>query len=59
MVAVGATVLLQANGFKQRGDVVSGGSYASTSDPRLHFGLGLATKIDSIEFAGPAVWSSR
>ena len=28
--AVGATVYLTANGMKQRGDVLSGGSYAST-----------------------------
>jgi hypothetical protein len=35
--------------MKQRGDVFSGGSYASSSDPRPHFGLGQATKIDDIE----------
>ena len=47
--AVGATVYLTANGMKQRDDVLSGGSYASTSDPRPHFGLGQATKVDDIE----------
>jgi hypothetical protein len=47
--AVGATVYVTANGMKQRGDVLSGGSYASSSDPRPHFGLGQATKIDDIE----------
>jgi hypothetical protein len=40
--AVGATVYLKANGFRQRSDVVSGGSFASSSDQRLHFGLGSA-----------------
>jgi hypothetical protein len=51
--AVGSTVYLTANGMKQRGDVLSGGSYASTSDPRLHFGLGQATKVDDIEIHWP------
>ena len=51
--AVGATVYLKANGFTQRGDVVSGGSFASTSDPRLHFGLGAAVKIDEVEVRWP------
>jgi enediyne biosynthesis protein E4 len=52
--AVGATVYVTANGMKQRGDVLSGGSYASTSDPRPHFGLGQATKIDDIEVHWPS-----
>jgi enediyne biosynthesis protein E4 len=33
--------------------VLSGGSYASTNDPRLHFGLGTATKVDDIEVHWP------
>ena len=52
--AIGATVYVKANGFRQRGDVVSGGSFASTSDPRLHFGLGAAEKIDDIEIRWPS-----
>ena len=52
--AVGATVYLTANSMKQRADVVSGGSYASTSDPRPHFGLGQATKVDDIEVRWPS-----
>jgi hypothetical protein len=52
--AVGATVYLTANKLRQRGDVISGGSYASTSDPRLHFGLGDATAIDEIEVHWPS-----
>jgi hypothetical protein len=51
--AVGSTVYVTANGMKQRGDVVSGGSYLSTSDPRPHFGLGQATKLDDIEIHWP------
>ena len=52
--AVGTTVYVTANGMRQRGDVISGGSYASTSDPRLHFGLGDAAAIDSIEVHWPS-----
>ena len=52
--AVGATVYVSANGMKQRGDVLSGGSYGSTSDPRPHFGLGQATKVDDIEVHWPS-----
>lgn len=52
--AVGATVYLTANGMKQRGDVLSGGSYASTNDPRPHFGLGQAAKADDIEIHWPS-----
>jgi enediyne biosynthesis protein E4 len=52
--AVGASVFVTANGMKQRGDVLSGGSYSSTSDPRPHFGLGPATKIDDIEVHWPS-----
>jgi hypothetical protein len=52
--AIGATVYLTASKMRQRGDVLSGGSYASTSDPRLHFGLGDATAIDEIEVHWPS-----
>lgn len=38
--AVGAMVLLEAGGTRQRQDVISGGSFLSTNDFRLHFGLG-------------------
>ncbi|HEX2919481.1 MAG TPA: ASPIC/UnbV domain-containing protein, partial [Edaphobacter sp.] len=52
--AVGATVYLTAGGQKQRGDIIAGASYASTHDPRLHFGLGDATTIDSVEVHWPS-----
>ncbi len=51
--AIGATVFVTANGFTQRSDVISGGSFASSSDQRLHFGLGGATKIDKIQVRWP------
>ncbi len=51
--AVGATVYLTAGGMRQRGDVLSGGSFASSNDQRVHFGLGQNTKIDAIEIHWP------
>ena len=50
---VGAVVYVTAEGFRQRADVVSGGSFASSSDPRLHFGLGRAKGVDKIEVHWP------
>src|SRR5271155_639768 len=52
--AVGAIVFLTAGGFRQRADVISGGSYGSSSDVRVHFGLGATTKIDRIEIDWPS-----
>lgn len=52
--AIGTTVYLTANGFRQRSDVISGGSFASSPDQRLHFGLGSATKIEDIEIHWPS-----
>jgi hypothetical protein len=52
--AVGSTVYLTANGTRQREDVLSGGSYLSSNDPRPHFGLGQATKVDDIEVHWPS-----
>jgi len=52
--AVGTTVYVPANGMRQREDVLSGGSYLSTNDPRPHFGLGQATKVEDIEIHWPS-----
>jgi enediyne biosynthesis protein E4 len=51
--AIGAKVFLTAGGVRQRADVFSGGSYASSSDPRVHFGLGSATHVDKLEIFWP------
>jgi len=51
---VGATAYLSANGMRQRQDVISGGSYASSNDPRLHFGLGDSTDAGSLEIHWPS-----
>jgi enediyne biosynthesis protein E4 len=52
--AVGAKVFLTAGGVRQRGDVISGGSYGSSSDERVHFGLGSAIKIEKVEIHWPS-----
>ena len=52
--AIGARVLVTAGGLRQTDEVRSGGSYASQSDFRLHFGLGSATNVDQIEIRWPS-----
>jgi hypothetical protein len=52
--AVGATVYLTAGGMRQRGDVLSGGSYLSSNDMRVHFGLGDANLVDAVEIHWPS-----
>ena len=52
--AVGATVYLTAGGIRQRGDVLSGGSYLSSNDLRVHFGLGDGTEAGSAEIHWPS-----
>jgi hypothetical protein len=51
--AIGAKVFVTTGTIRQRGDVFSGGSYASSSDQRLHFGLGAATTADKVEIFWP------
>lgn len=52
--AIGAKVFLTAGGVRQRADVFSGGSYGSSSDQRVHFGLGSASKIEKLEIHWPS-----
>src|SRR5947207_2764043 len=47
--AIGAKVFLTAGGVREHADVFSGASYASSSDPRVHFGLRSASKVDKLE----------
>ena len=51
---VGAHVLLDAGDRRQTRHAVGGGSYASTSDRRHVFGLGLASKIKSVTVQWPS-----
>jgi hypothetical protein len=52
--AIGARVTVTAGGRKQVDEVRSGGSYLSQSDLRLHFGLGEAARIESVEVRWPS-----
>jgi len=51
--AVGAAVYLTAGGIRQRRDVLSGGSFASSNDQRVHFGLGESTLVEQMEIRWP------
>ena len=51
--AIGAKAFLTVNGITQRNDVISGGSYISNHDMRLHFGIGKAKQVDKLEIRWP------
>jgi enediyne biosynthesis protein E4 len=53
-MALNARVRITAGGMTQTDEVHSGGSYLSQNDLRLHFGLGSATKIDTVEIFWPS-----
>ncbi len=52
--AVGARVTLVAGGRRQAAERLGGGSFLSAQDHRLHFGLGEATRVDSVEVRWPS-----
>jgi enediyne biosynthesis protein E4 len=49
--AIGSIAFVTIGKLRLRGDVISGGSYASQNDLKMHFGLGEATKIDKVEIS--------
>jgi len=53
-LAIGARLKIVAGGVTQTEEVRSGGGYLSQHDLRVHFGLGAATKIDSLEIRWPS-----
>ncbi len=53
-LAIGARVQITAGKMTQTEEVRSGGSYLSQNDLRVHFGLGAATKVDSVEIRWPS-----
>ena len=53
-MAIGARVTVTTGNVKQVDEVRAGGSYLSTSDPRLHFGLGSAASFARIEVLWPS-----
>lgn len=50
---IGATLFLTADGRRQRRDVFTGASFASNSDPRAHFGVGSAKRVEKLEIRWP------
>jgi hypothetical protein len=53
-LAIGARLKLVAGGMAQTEQIHSGASYLSQHDMRVHFGVGKATKIDSLEITWPS-----
>jgi enediyne biosynthesis protein E4 len=51
---IGARITVKAAGRVFVNEVRSGSSYSSSNDMRVHFGLGAATKIDSLEVRWPS-----
>jgi hypothetical protein len=52
--AIGARITLSAGGLKQIQEINGGNGYAGQSTKRAHFGIGKATKIDSVEIHWPS-----
>ena len=51
---IGARISVKAGSRTMIDEVRSGSSYNSSSDMRVHFGLGSATKVDSIQIRWPS-----
>jgi len=51
---IGAELKLTAQNFTRTEQRTGGSSYMSASDPRIHFGLGKHTKIDSLVITWPS-----
>jgi hypothetical protein len=51
---LGAKVTVSAGGLVQSDEKKSGTSYLSQADPRMHFGLGQATKVDEVTIRWPS-----
>lgn len=51
---LGSSLKLVSEGFVEVEQAKGGTSYMSASDPRIHFGLGKRTRIDSLEVSWPS-----
>jgi enediyne biosynthesis protein E4 len=51
---VGSSLKLTSEGFVEVEQAKGGMGYMSASDPRIHFGLGKRTRIDSLEIFWPS-----
>ena len=53
-MAIGARITVKAGNLTQFSEVRAGGSYISSNDPRLHFGLGAEDKMTEVEIRWPS-----
>ncbi|MFP5227841.1 MAG: CRTAC1 family protein [Acidobacteriota bacterium] len=53
-MAIGARVTVSAEGMRQTDEIRAGGGYNSCNDSRLHFGLGQAHFMSTIEVSWPS-----
>jgi len=53
-LAIGARLKIVSGGMTQTEEIHSGGSYLSQNDLHVHFGLGTAAKIESVEIRWPS-----
>ena len=53
-MAIGAKVTVTAGSLVQKAEVRAGGSYLSSNDPRLHFGLGTEANVREIAISWPS-----
>lgn len=51
--AIGAQITIDVGGKKQLREVQTSGSVLSANDPRVHFGLGAATRVDHLSIRWP------
>lgn len=52
--AMGSRIRVSSGGISQIREIAGGGSYLSQSDLRAHFGLGRATRADTVEVRWPS-----
>jgi hypothetical protein len=57
--AVGALIVLIAGGRRQTAQRTGGGSYNSANDRRIHFGLGMSERVQSVEVHWPSGQTDR
>jgi hypothetical protein len=57
--AVGARVTVAVASRRQVAWRIGGGSYQSSGDPRLHFGLGPSRRVESVVVHWPSGWVDR
>jgi len=53
-MAIGSRVTVKAGKLTQMNEVRAGGSYLSSNDPRLHFGLAEESKMDEVTIRWPS-----